>query len=247
MADLNRLGGLHYEMMKRCYDPNSIMWKWYGEKGIDVCQEWHDRESFKKWAKENGYQKGLRLERYDTSKGYSPENCYFGQNLKKNAKSKNNKTKDKIMLNKKKKESIGVKKYTESKLSKVRYSMIDRCCNPNYASYKKYGGRGIKICPEWSKGNKLGTYNFIKWSIENGYKEGLTLDRIDNNGDYCPENCRWADRKMQNNNRRNTIRVEYNGEEKCLSDISKELGIPYAKLYSKFKNGMNILDIIGQG
>lgn len=75
MADLNSLGGIHYEMMRRCYNPKSVMWKWYGEKGIGVCEEWHDREAFKKWARDNGYEKGMRLERKDFSSNYCPDNC----------------------------------------------------------------------------------------------------------------------------------------------------------------------------
>ena len=78
MASLNNIGGLHYEMMRRCYNKNSVAYKDYGAKGISVCEEWHDRESFRKWAIENGYIKGLRLERIDSKKGYDPSNCRFG-------------------------------------------------------------------------------------------------------------------------------------------------------------------------
>ena len=60
MADLNTIGGLHYEMMRRCYNETSVAYKDYGAKGITVCLEWHDRENFRKWAIENGYEKGLR-------------------------------------------------------------------------------------------------------------------------------------------------------------------------------------------
>lgn len=94
MAELNSLGGLHYEMMKRCYNENSIMYSSYGAKGITVCEEWHDRDQFKKWAKENGWSKGLRLNRIDSNKPYEPSNCFFGCKNKKNMrwiKSKNKK------------------------------------------------------------------------------------------------------------------------------------------------------------
>ena len=69
MASLNNIGGLHYEMMKRCYNEKSVAFKDYGAKGIVVCEEWHDRDVFRKWCIENGYIKGMRLERVDCSKG----------------------------------------------------------------------------------------------------------------------------------------------------------------------------------
>lgn len=240
MADLNSLGGIHYEMMRRCYNPKSVMWKQYGEKGIGVCEEWHDREVFKKWARDNGYEKGLRLERKDSNKDYCPENCYFGVKLKKNHNSNNGKLKAKIAKSKEKKHSVGLNKYSESKLAKIRYSMFDRCYNPNYPSYKNYGARGISVCEEWDKGNPDGTYNFIKWALENGYKDGLSIDRIDNDGNYEPSNCRWVGRKMQNNNRRNTIRITYNGNAMNLSEIAELEDIPYSKVYSFYRSGKNL-------
>lgn len=86
MADLNSIGGLHYEMMRRCYNPKSIAFKSYGAKGIKVCEEWHDRDNFRKWCNENGYTKGLRLNRIDSTKDYCPENCVLGN---KNCKDQN--------------------------------------------------------------------------------------------------------------------------------------------------------------
>ena len=75
MASLNTIGGLHYEMMRRCYNEKSVAYKDYGAKGIIVCEEWHDREKFRKWCLENGWVKGLKLNRRDSSKNYCPENC----------------------------------------------------------------------------------------------------------------------------------------------------------------------------
>lgn len=77
----------------------------------------------------------------------------------------------------------------------------NRCYNPNTKYYPDYGGRGIKVCDEWMD-KEHGISNFIKWSYENGYKEGLSIDRIDNDGDYTPENCRWTTASVQMFNRR---------------------------------------------
>ena len=78
-------------------------------------------------------------------------------------------------------------------LGKVFEGMKQRCNNPQNKNYEKYGGRGIKICTEWLNDPK----KFFDWAIKNGYKEGLSIDRIDVNGNYEPDNCRWADNETQ--------------------------------------------------
>jgi hypothetical protein len=75
--------------------------------------------------------------------------------------------------------------------------MKRRCTNPKNSHFKDYGGRGIKVCEEWNNST-----NFIEWALNNGYREELTLDRIDVNGNYCPENCTWIPMKEQYKNRR---------------------------------------------
>lgn len=99
-----------------------------------------------------------------------------------------------------------------TKLYGVWCGIKARCQNPNSTSYKDYGGRGIKICEEWEDFT-----NFYSWAIANGYKNGLTIERKDNNKNYSPSNCKWATYKEQANNKRNNVYFTYQGETKTLA------------------------------
>lgn len=240
MADLNRIGGLHYEMMKRCYDQKSVMWGTYGEKGITVCSEWHDRDNFRKWAHENGYVKGLRLNRIDNSKNYCPENCVLGNKNCKIAGGKNQEIKKKHKERIVKKEEAGISgRMVDDELYVTYQCMHSRCERKNHVSYNNYGGRGIFVCDEWS--GKYGFLNFRKWSVENGWKSGLSLDRKDNNKNYSPENCKFSTRKEQNFNKRCNIYYEYCGISMPLGMIANIENVKYGMLYSRVrKKGMSI-------
>lgn len=115
---------------------------------------------------------------------------------------------------------------THTKLFKVWRGIIDRTLYPSNKKYKNYGGRGITICCEWLKDFKA----FYDWATNNGYKEGLTIDRIDVNGNYEPNNCRWVNWKTQQNNRRNNHYITYNNETHTMKEWSELLGINYTTL-----------------
>ena len=112
---------------------------------------------------------------------------------------------------------------TNTKLFHIWGGIKSRCKNPNMNNYHDYGGKGVSICEEWDNSFEA----FRDWSYENGYKDGLTIDRIDSNGNYCPENCRWATVKEQNRNRKSNKLITYNGETHCIADWADILGINY--------------------
>ena len=118
--------------------------------------------------------------------------------------------------------------------------MKERCYNKNSISYKLYGGRGIQICNEWLKSFET----FYKWSVNHGYSDNLSIDRIDENGDYCPENCRWADKYTQANNKRNNIVITFNGETHTLPEWARKLDLPYSVLANRRRKGKSIAEIL---
>jgi hypothetical protein len=99
--------------------------------------------------------------------------------------------------------------------------MKERCYNPKCHDYCHWGGRGITVCEAW----RDEFLAFKEWALANGYKDGLTIDRIDNNGNYEPSNCRWATKKEQSNNRRSLHHLTYNGATKTITEWSRETGL----------------------
>ena len=116
------------------------------------------------------------------------------------------------------KEEVSKRKTTHgmsnTRIRTIWNHMIQRCTNPNNTAYKYYGQRGISVCNEWI--NDFQT--FYKWSVENGYENGLTIDRIDTNKGYDPSNCRWVSRKVQQNNTNAVHNFTINGETKSLAE-----------------------------
>lgn len=126
---------------------------------------------------------------------------------------------------------------TGTRLYYAWYNMRNRCNRENNYEYSDYGGRGITICPEWL--GKYGFVNFSEWALSNGYKEGLTLDRIDNESGYSPKNCRWVDRFVQGNNKRNNRFIKINGEVGTVANMSRKYEVDYWNLMHYSNGGKN--------
>ena len=131
---------------------------------------------------------------------------------------------------------------TDTKIYHSWRAMIQRCYYKKHKYYEKYGGRGIKICNDW----KESFQKFYEWATKNGYREGLSIDRTANNGNYRPENCRWSDRYTQNRNRKSNIFLEYKGEKLCIQDWSKKIGIEASTLRHRYKIGWRTERILTQ-
>lgn len=112
----------------------------------------------------------------------------------------------------------------------VWMSMHERCKNPNSTVYDRYGGRGIKVCDEWREFTP-----FFYWAKSNGYREGMTIDRINNDGNYSPDNCRWVDMKAQCRNRSNTYYVCFRGEMIPLISLCDKYNISYQTARQRIK------------
>lgn len=230
------LNQIHYNIMSYCYNPKVSAYKTIGAKGIKVCDEWHDRENFRNWALNNGYKDGLYLERIDKSKDFEPSNCKFGITMAR--KGTNERKRQKIKMYKELKEMAGIDGNIKDRLYRIYYQMLRRCYNPNSDNYKYYGGRGIGVCEEWRQ--EHGVFYFMKWAKENGYKEGLTLDKINNNKDYSPENCRWSTVREQGNNKRSNRYIEYDGETHTLAEWARILKMGYGTLQSRLDRGWSV-------
>ena len=123
-----------------------------------------------------------------------------------------------------------------TRLYNIWQGMKARCLNINSKYYKRYGFRGITICDAWRDSFEA----FRDWALANGYRDDLTIDRIDNGGNYCPENCRWITMKEQQNNRRSNRFITYNGKTKTVSQWASEIGVSTGMLYHRLDAGWDI-------
>ena len=127
----------------------------------------------------------------------------------------------------------------KTKLYKKWCSMKARCYYPVFDHYDRYGGRGIAVCEEWRENFAA----FREWALANGYQDGLELDRIDNNGNYEPSNCRWTSREEQVRNRSNTLFATLNGVTKPFAVWCEEYDVNYKTAHAKLRRGIPVENI----
>lgn len=140
--------------------------------------------------------------------------------------------------------------YSNHHLRTVYSSMKDRCYNPNSDSYRNYGARGIKICDEWNNDYA----SFVRWALDNGYEfipddkrnNMLSIDRIDCNGPYSPENCRWADRITQANNKLSITKLTYMSETHSVAEWGRILGINASTIRYRLKHEWSVEDALSK-
>lgn len=115
----------------------------------------------------------------------------------------------------------------------VWYAMVQRCHNPNHPSYCRYGAIGRTVCDEWRETPNA----FVEWAHANGYEKGLSLDRIDNEKGYSPDNCRWTDRFVQQNNTRRNHYITVGGESRSISEWARIKGVRRGLILQRLKRG----------
>ena len=128
--------------------------------------------------------------------------------------------------------------YNKTRIQRIYEAMKARCYNKNHIHYYNYGGRGVTVCKEWL--GEDGIKNFGEWALNNGYANNLSIDRIDNNGNYCPENCKWSTPLEQQNNTRYNRILEYNGEKLTLSQAARKYNLDIHTLYNRIKKWKDI-------
>lgn len=127
-----------------------------------------------------------------------------------------------------------------TRLYKAWTNMRNRCNREKDREYKHYGGKGIKVCDEWQNSFEP----FMKWALSHGYNDTLTIDRINVDGNYEPDNCRWITRKEQNNNMTSNVQLTHNGITHNLKEWSMITGISYPTLQGRIRRGWKTEDIL---
>lgn len=137
-------------------------------------------------------------------------------------------------------ENYSEHRFTRRTLHHVLDGMKDRCYSTKNRNYKNYGGRGISICDEWRESFQ----SFYEWATDNGYQIGLQIDRIDNNGNYEPGNCRWATRTEQARNKRTNTVITFHGATKCLKEWAEITGISWETIRKRLRMGWTVRDTL---
>lgn len=126
------------------------------------------------------------------------------------------------------------------RLYSIWTAMRKRCRDKNYIGRAQYFDRGISVCPEWNYSYP----EFRDWALSHGYSSDLTIDRIDNGGNYCPENCQWITNAEQQKNRRDNRILEFNGRKQIMADWAREVGMNLSTLKDRLKRGWSVPDAL---
>jgi hypothetical protein len=260
-----RLHSIWSGIKKRCNNKNCKAFKNYGGRGIKICDEWsNDFLVFYAWSCISGYADNLSIDRIDNDGDYCPENCKWVTTEEQNRNTRQciyvtiegviktisewariagvciKTFKRRLALGLTGKDLIAPPRRSnnirsdKARIKGIWRLIIHRCNDEDNPDYKDYGGRGIYMCTEWLEDFN----NFYTWSIAAGYGNDLTLDRIDNEYGYAPNNCRWTTKQIQARNRRNSIMVEHNGVIKTTAELARELGISGTTFRSRLRAGM---------
>lgn len=133
-----------------------------------------------------------------------------------------------------------VKHTHNNRIYNIYYGMKRRCLNKENKDYKNYGAKGITICKEWQED----FLNFYNWAINNGYADNLSIDRIDNNGNYEPNNCRWVTMQEQHRNYSQNRNYTINNQTRCLTEWCEIYHMKYTTVIDRLKKGATILDAL---
>lgn len=120
----------------------------------------------------------------------------------------------------------------KERLYRIWQNMKARCSNPRCVNYKRYGGKGVSVCSEWINNFTC----FREWALGHGYKEDLTIDRIDGNGNYSPDNCRWVTPREQTYNMENNIWIDFHGKRIALARLVHDFGLKRQQVYDYLRN-----------
>lgn len=131
-------------------------------------------------------------------------------------------------------------RYRDERLYRIYYGIKTRCYNSKEPGYERYGGRGISMCDEW----KDDFWKFQEWALSSGYRPDLTIDRVNNDGEYSPQNCRWANVKQQSNNRSSNVILNCGGTQKTVAEWSEIVGIGKNIIYQRLRDGWSVEDAL---
>ena len=120
----------------------------------------------------------------------------------------------------------------KTRLYNIWKCMRQRCNNPNNPSYPHYGGKGVQICNDWNE-----YAGFRTWALAAGYDDSKSIDRINVDGNYCPENCRWTDAKTQANNTTRNHFIQFRGKRQTMAEVADQLGVSYATVQHRVERG----------